>query len=104
VQLHTINLIVTVYPGLSDHALVEAVQIVTEARVRALYEARVQSSLSLLPATGTGTDCIAVASLSAGGPRYCGKHTKIGELIGSATFKAITAGLGRAPVMNDGLG
>ena len=35
--LHTINLILTIQPGLRDEALVEAIQIATEGRVRALY-------------------------------------------------------------------
>ena len=36
--LHTINLILTIQPGLRDEALVEAIQIATEGRVRALSE------------------------------------------------------------------
>ena len=36
--LHTINMILTVQPGLSDEAMVEAVQILTETRARALRE------------------------------------------------------------------
>jgi adenosylcobinamide amidohydrolase len=75
-QLHTINLILTVQPGLSDEAMVEAIQIATEGRVRALYEAGIRSSISHLAATGTGTDCIAVVSLDRECERYCGKHTR----------------------------
>lgn len=91
--LHTINLIVTVQPGLTDHAMVEAIQIATEARVRALYEAGIQSSASNLVATGTGTDCIAVVSLGGNPVRYCGKHTQMGELIGMAAYSAVKKGL-----------
>jgi hypothetical protein len=42
-DLHTINMILTVQPKLSDEAMVEAVQIVTEGRVRALYEKGIKS-------------------------------------------------------------
>ena len=90
---HTINLILLVRPGLSDEAMVEAVQIVTEGRVRALNEGGIRSSRSGLPATGTGTDCIAVVSLDKGRAAYCGKHTKIGELIGLASYTAVKKGL-----------
>ncbi len=66
--------------------MVEAIQIATEGRVRALYEAAIQSSVSNLHATGTGTDCIAVVSLDRGRSAYCGKHTQLGELIGRAAY------------------
>ena len=92
-SLHTINMILTVQPGLSDEAMVEAVQIVTEGRVRALYENGIKSGRSDLPATGTGTDCIAIVSLGDGVERYCGKHTKLGELIGGAAYISVAKGL-----------
>jgi adenosylcobinamide hydrolase len=91
--LHTINIITVVEPGLSEAAMVEAVQIATEGRVRALYEAGIRSSASSLNATGTGTDCIAVACLGAAATDYCGKHTKLGELIGLAAYTAVKEGL-----------
>ena len=91
--LHTINMILTVEPGLSDAALVEAVQIATEGRVRALYEHGIKSCQSVLLATGTGTDCVAIASLGDGVERYCGKHTKLGELIGRAAYMSVAKGL-----------
>jgi adenosylcobinamide amidohydrolase len=89
-----------VQPGLSDQALVEAIQIATEGRVRALYEAGIRSSLSHLAATGTGTDCIAVVSLDDKRMAYCGKHTKLGELIGLAVFTAVKDGLAQASTTN----
>jgi adenosylcobinamide amidohydrolase len=91
--LHTINMILTVEPGLADEAMVEAIQIATEGRVRALYEKGIKSCQSGLPATGTGTDCVAVVSLGNGVDLYCGKHTKLGELIGSAAYMAVAKGL-----------
>jgi adenosylcobinamide amidohydrolase len=92
-SLHTINMILTVQPGLSDEAMVEAVQIVTEGRVRALHENSIKSCRSDLPATGTGTDCVAIVSLGDGVERYCGKHTKLGELIGGAAYISVAKGL-----------
>lgn len=95
---HTINLIVLVRPGLREEAMVEAVQIATEGRVRALYETEVLSRQSGLPATGTGTDCITVVSLGENHVRYCGKHTRLGEMIGLAAYTAVKIGVekGRA--------
>jgi len=93
-SLHTINMILTVQPGLTDGAMVEAVQIATEGRVRALYENGIKSCRSGLLATGTGTDCIAIVSLGDGVERYCGKHTKLGELIGCAAYTSVAKGLG----------
>jgi len=98
--LHTINVILTVLPGLSDLAMVEAIQIATEGRVRALYEARIRSSLSNLAATGTGTDCIAIVSLDKENSAYCGKHTQLGELIGLAAYTAVKNGLAQAAAVN----
>jgi adenosylcobinamide amidohydrolase len=86
-------MILTVQPGLVDEAMVEAVQIATEGRVRALYEKGIKSSRSGLLATGTGTDCIAVVSLGDNPVRYCGKHTQMGELIGMAAYSAVKKGL-----------
>ena len=91
--LNTINLILLIQPGLMAEAMVEAVQIATEGRIRALNEARISSSRSSLPATGTGTDCIAIVSLNKGEAPYCGKHTKFGELIGLAAYAAVKKGL-----------
>ena len=92
-SLHTINMILAVQPGLSDEAMVEAVQIATEGRVRALYENGIKSCRSDLPATGTGTDCVAIVSLGDGVECYCGKHTKLGELIGGAAYISVAKGL-----------
>jgi adenosylcobinamide amidohydrolase len=90
----TINLIVICNQPLTLGAMVEAVEITTEAKVRALYEAGVRSVVSGLPATGTGTDCIAIACpLQGKAHQYGGKHTKLGELVGRATLRCIAEGL-----------
>jgi adenosylcobinamide amidohydrolase len=90
----TINLIVVMNRPLTRAAMVEAVQIATEARALAVLEAGIKSVRSGAPATGTGTDCIAIAApmrATARGMRaepYCGKHTLLGELIGRAVLES----------------
>ncbi len=98
----TINVIVVVNQPLTDAALVEAVSIVTEAKTRVLHEAQVKSTVSGALATGTGTDCVAVACPT-GFPafRYCGKHTALGELVGRGAYEAVTIGLQRAKMNDD---
>jgi adenosylcobinamide amidohydrolase len=93
----TINLILVINQPLTAAALVEAAAIATEAKVRALYAAGVKSIVSEAPATGTGTDCVAVAC-PPGEPayRYCGKHTQLGALLGRVACEAVTEGLRQA--------
>lgn len=95
----TINIIALVNRPLTDAALVEAVGIVTEAKSRALFEANAKSTVSENVATGTGTDCVAVACPN-GTPllQYCGKHTLLGELLGRVTYDAVMQGLRRVGV------
>jgi len=92
----TINLIVVVDQPATESALVEAVAITTEAKTRALHEGQVQSTVSNAPATGTGTDCVAIAC-PRGKPayQYCGKHTLLGEMLGQGVFAAVVEGIRR---------
>ena len=92
----TINLIVAINQPLSEAAMVEAIQIATEGRVAAVLDAHVRSTVSGKPATGTGTDCIIVACpdrLPA--HDYCGKHTRLGELIGRAAMTSCSRALAK---------
>ena len=92
----TINLIVLINQALGEAAMVEAIQIATEARVAAVLAARVKSVCSGKPATGTGTDCIVVAAPVEGPAHlYCGKHTRLGELIGRAAYRSCARALAR---------
>ena len=52
-------------------------------------------------ATGTGTDCIAVASIGNSDAPYCGKHTKLGEIIGQAAYSAVKNGLLRGSITSE---
>ena len=95
----TINLIVTCNQPLAPPALVEAIQIITEAKVQALYAAKISSTVSATLATGTGTDCVAVACPHGESAyQYCGKHTRLGELLGRVVRDAMTEGVRRTGV------
>lgn len=89
----TINLILLLNYGFTHEGMLEAMAIATEAKVRAMYEFDLRSSATGELATGTGTDCIAVASGHDRRYLYCGKHTKWGELVGKASLESIRAAL-----------
>lgn len=97
----TINIVVVVNRPLTNAAMVEAVQIAAEARTLAVLEAGVKSVRSGAPATGTGTDCIAIAaparaaSRSVRAEHYCGKHTLLGEVIGRAVLESCVRAIRR---------
>lgn len=93
----TINVLLQTSVPLTGLAAIEALSIVAEARTVAVLEGRIQSTVGPGFASGTGTDCIAVAS-----PRgsdtmaslpYAGKHTVLGHLIGAATYRAVALGV-----------
>jgi adenosylcobinamide amidohydrolase len=93
----TINIVVAINQRLSAAAMAETLAMATEARVAAMQDAGVSSTRTQRPATGTGTDCIAVASPIRGRAHtYCGKHTLIGELIGKAVLRSCANALRRS--------
>ena len=86
----TINMAILTPLNLSPAAMVEAVAVAVEAKAAVLRDAGVMSRVSMEPATGTGTDSIAVASLGEGTEiKYCGKHVIAGELIGKCVRQAL---------------
>jgi adenosylcobinamide amidohydrolase len=92
----TINVLCRVSVPLGERASLEAIALAAEARTLALLEARVPSSATGRPATGTGTDCIAIASpfvADAAGAAYAGKHTAVGHVIGAAVVGALRRGV-----------
>jgi adenosylcobinamide amidohydrolase len=89
----TINIIVAVNYAFTHEAMLEAMAIVTEAKVRAMFEFGLKSVSTGQPATGTGTDCIAVAVGHDRRYVFCGKHTKWGELVGRASLESIRGAL-----------
>jgi len=89
----TINIILVTnaLPDLSGQ--LEAIQVATMAKTRALMELGVKSRKSGTPATGTGTDCIVLASSGELKQNFCGMHTRIGELIGQTVYQAVKEGV-----------
>ncbi len=91
----TINTLVHVSAALTDAALVEALSIVAQARTAAVIDWQVVEPGAAI--TGTGTDCIVVASPhhgpSQGEPlAWAGLHTAVGEAIGGAVYDATRSG------------
>ncbi|AHD09372.1 adenosylcobinamide amidohydrolase [Phaeobacter gallaeciensis] len=85
----TINVALRLSQGLAHAALIEAMSIAVQARTAAVMDADI-----ILPngtATGTGTDCVAVAA-PAGATPYAGLHTATGEVIGKAVYQAVHTG------------
>ena len=95
----TINVAVRIAAPLSESALLEAFSLTAEARTAAVLSVGLATPLGL--ATGTGTDCIAVAA-EPGSMAYAGKHTAVGEALGRAVFDAVQAGAADWMVENKG--
>lgn len=85
----TINIALLVEDGLTEAAMIEALSIVAEARTAAVIATGID--LPTGRATGTGTDCIAVAC-DGGATAFAGLHTALGEAIGAAVHDAVLAG------------
>jgi len=86
----TINVALQVSCPLADAALIELVSIVAQARTAAIIEAG--HDLPTGRATGTGTDCIAVAAPPGDQP-FAGMHTQVGEAAGRAAYRAVKQGV-----------
>jgi adenosylcobinamide amidohydrolase len=97
----TINILLQTSAPLSECASFEALSLVAEARTLAVLERHVPSGVGGAIATGTGTDCIVVASAlpSSNEPEvdFAGKHTEIGHLIGLCVYDAVSHGIRRPP-------
>ncbi|KZY34647.1 adenosylcobinamide amidohydrolase [Roseovarius sp. HI0049] len=85
----TINVALRLNRGLTEPALLEAMSVAVQARTAAVMEA--DMPLGPARATGTGTDCVAIAALT-GPVRYAGLHTDIGEAVGRAVHTAVLDG------------
>lgn len=81
----TINIAVRLSCPLAPTALIEAITLAAEARTAAVLDADV--TLPGGKATGTGTDCIAVAAPGGDTP-FAGKHTAAGHALGRAVYEA----------------
>jgi adenosylcobinamide amidohydrolase len=85
----TINVAVQTDVALTQAALIEMMAIATQARTVAVMEVNHQLPTGI--ATGTGTDCIAVAAPEGSSP-FAGMHTELGEAVGRAVFTAVLDG------------
>lgn len=85
----TINIAIVIDQGLTDAARIETLAIAAQARTVAVMSVGLPLPTGL--ATGTGTDCIAVAAPE-GEIRFAGMHTDIGEATGKAVHEAVVAG------------
>ena len=85
----TVNVALCLSEGLTEAARLETMSIVVQARTAAIVDASVRLPPGL--ATGTGTDCVAVAAPE-GQAQYAGLHTAIGEAVGRAVYDAVWEG------------
>ena len=97
IPIGTINLLCALSIPISEEAHLEALSIATEGRTVAVLEAKLSSSETGLPATGTGTDCVVITAPESTNEftSYAGKHTILGHLIGVSVFEAVSLGLQR---------
>lgn len=93
----TINILLQISCPLSECASLEALSLVAEARTSAVLDGHVPSTVGNTIATGTGTDCIVVASPLPSEDDselvYAGKHTELGHLIGACVYDAVSQGI-----------
>ncbi len=84
----TINILVATDAALTRIAQLEALAIAVQARTAGVMAAGLH--LATGQATGTGTDCMALACPPGRG-RYAGLHTAAGEAIGACVRQAVEA-------------
>lgn len=93
----TINTLIFLDAHLSDAGLVNAALSATEAKARALQELDIRDPHGGTPASGTSTDCLAVAATQVGEPSdYAGSGTRLGRELGRAVFAATRESLIRS--------
>ena len=90
----TINIICLTTAGMIPAAMIEAVMTVTEAKAAALQNLDIKSPVSNEPATGTGTDSIAIAADPKSEKiQYGGKHVLFGETLARLVIEALTSSI-----------
>lgn len=95
----TINIGLCTNAALSEAAQLEAMSIAVQARTAGVMAAEV--TLATGVATGTGTDCVALACLP-GDLRYAGLHTAVGEAVGAAVRECLTRASAAWVIWRDG--
>ncbi|NVK17769.1 MAG: adenosylcobinamide amidohydrolase [Methylocystaceae bacterium] len=88
-RVGTINSLCAVNVALNDGAMIEASSIATQARTVALMDYYRTHLPEMRPVTGTGTDCIVIASpKGASHTMFSGLHTNVGKALGEAVYAA----------------
>jgi iron complex transport system ATP-binding protein len=82
-----INLVMAVNYHFTHEAMLEAMAIATEAKVKVMHELGLRNHLAMA-ATGADLDCVAIACGHDRRYHFSGKHTKWGELIGKACVES----------------
>lgn len=85
----TINIALRLDHAMTEAAMIETMALVVQARTAAVMDVGLKLPTGI--ATGTGTDCVAVAC-PAGKTRFAGLHTEIGEATGRAVYAAVRKG------------
>jgi len=87
----TINIIVIVENEMRDEALANSIITVTEAKSQVFNILDIRSVNSGRPATGTTTDCVAIATMGRGDEaiRYTSSGTDIGRTIGKLVYECV---------------
>jgi len=85
----TINVALRLSVGMTQAALIEVLAIAAQARTVAVMD--LGHALPTGLASGTGTDCLAVAA-PVGEAGFAGMHTDIGVAAGRAVYDAVRAG------------
>jgi len=93
----TVNVVLIIDAKMSFGALVNAFMLAVEAKVKAFYDLGITSKQSRRNATGTGTDCMVVASRKNGSNAFLfsGSHTVLGENIGKIVLSTITSAISK---------
>ncbi len=90
----TVNIITLTDAVLSPAAMAEAIIVITEAKAAVFQDLNITNPLTGVPATGTGTDSVAIAAGTHGlENKYCGKHTLLGEMLAETLITALTASI-----------
>ena len=89
-RVGTINIVAIVESRLAPAAQIEAVSIVAEARTAAVLDLAPPRLDDGRRVTGTGTDCVVVASREEGEAlSHCGLHTALGRALAEAVYDSV---------------
>lgn len=93
-----IHLVIAANYGMTHEAMLEAMGIATEAKVRTLHELGLRNDETGQLATGASMDCVAITSGHDRRYSSAGKSDRWGELIGEASTKALQIAIQKALV------